>query len=158
MPTSLAKQPQGTDLNGPVSAPEDKLAEVIKLARFMEGKRTQSPRLIGPQGETLEIPEPVFHLLRKVVTVLAQGDAVTIVPVHKELTSQQAADILNVSRQYLVRLLNEGAIRYRKTGTHRRIQLQDLLEFKKRRDTQRQEALDELAQMSQDFGGYTECT
>ncbi|WP_375769612.1 helix-turn-helix domain-containing protein [Archangium gephyra] len=146
------------DPKSPVSASEQSLAEVVELARFMEGKRTQRPRLVGPRGETLELPEPVFHLLRQVVTVLARGDAVTVVPVHKELTSQQAADLLNVSRQYLVRLLDEGALPYTKTGMHRRIRINDLLEYKKKRDAQRKAGLSELMQMSQDFGGYSECS
>lgn len=144
--------------SSPITTPEDKLADVIELARLMGGKRAQRPRLVGPQGETLELPEHVFHLLHQVVTVLARGDAVTVVPVHKELTSQQAADLLNVSRQYLVRLLDEGAIPYTKTGKHRRIRINDLLEYKKKRDAKREADLDELAQMSQDFGGYSECS
>lgn len=146
------------DPRSPVSASEQALAEVIELARVMEGKRPQRPRLVGPKGETLELPEPVFHLLRQIVTVLARGDAVTVVPLHKELTSQQAADLLNVSRQYLVRLLDEGAIPYTKTGKHRRIRINDLLEYKKKRDEQRRKGLIELMQMSQDFGGYSECS
>ncbi|QRO03037.1 helix-turn-helix domain-containing protein [Archangium violaceum] len=124
----------------------------------MESQGTQRPKLVGPGGETLELPEPVFHLLRQIVTVLAQGDAVTVVPVRKELSSQQAADLLNVSRQYLVRLLDQGAIPYTKTGEHRHIQLNDLLAYKRKRDAQRKAALNELIQMSQDFGGYSECS
>ncbi|WNG43000.1 helix-turn-helix domain-containing protein [Archangium minus] len=146
------------DAASPVSASEHALAEVVELARLMEAKRVQRPKLIGPGGETLELPEPVFHLLHQVVTVLARGDAVTVVPVHKELTSQQAADLLNVSRQYLVRLLDQGVIPYSKTGKHRRIRINDLLTYKRKRDAQRQADLDELSQMSQDFGGYSQCS
>lgn len=159
MPRSRkASTPTIPEREDPVSASEHALAEVVELARFMEGKRTQRPRLVGPKGETLELPEPVFHLLRQIVSVLARGDAVTVVPVHKQLTSQQAADLLNVSRQYLVRLLDEGAIPYTKTGKHRRIRINDLLEYKKKRDDQREQGLVELMQMSQDFGGYSECS
>jgi excisionase family DNA binding protein len=152
-----AHRPDLTPPGNPIAAPEDSLAEVIELARLMESKRAPRPRLIGPRGETIALPEPVFHLLHRVVSVLARGDAVTVVPVHKELTSQQAADLLNVSRQYLVRLLDQGALPHRKTGKHRRIRINDLLAYKKKREAERQSALDELTQMSQDFGGYSEC-
>ncbi|MCA9534138.1 MAG: helix-turn-helix domain-containing protein [Myxococcales bacterium] len=76
------------------------------------------------------------------------------VPTAHELTTQQAADLLNVSRQYLVRLLDEGRIACRKTGTHRRLRVTDVLEFKARRDKDRRAGLRELSQLTQDAGGY----
>lgn len=112
--------------------------------------------LVGPRGESIELPEPIFHILARVAEVLARGDAITVVPVHQELTTQQAADLLNISRQYLVRLLEDGKIPYARTGKHRRLRIDDVLAYKQARDRERTESLDELASLSQELGGYEE--
>ncbi|NOY94199.1 MAG: helix-turn-helix domain-containing protein [Deltaproteobacteria bacterium] len=111
-------------------------------------------KLVSPTGEVIELPESVFFLLERIIEVLARGDAITVVPVGKELTTQQAANILNVSRQYLVRLLDDGRIPCRKTGTHRRVRMEDLLAYKRQRDLERREGLRELTRMTEEFGGY----
>lgn len=72
------------------------------------------------------------------------------------MTTQQAADLLNVSRQYLVRLLEEGRIPFTRTGKHRRLRIEDVLAFKEHRDRERCAGLDELARMSEEVGGYDE--
>ena len=77
-------------------------------------------------------------------------------PIDRELTTQQAADLLNNSRPYLVKLLEQGESPYTKTGTHRRIRFSDLMNYKVRRDGQRAEALTELTQQSQELGLYDE--
>ena len=150
----------------PVSAPRDRLRELgataEKLARIVGVRKVKArtsphPRLVGPAGEEIPLPEPMFHLLARMAEVLARGDAVTIVPVGQELTTQQAADLLNVSRQYLIRLLDENELPFTRTGgKHRRLRIEDVLAYKAKRDHERQEGLDELAAMTQDMGGYPE--
>jgi excisionase family DNA binding protein len=111
-------------------------------------------RLVGPKGESIALPESVFYVLERVAEVLSRGDSITVVPIGREVTTQQAADLLNVSRQYLVRLLDEGRIPFRKTGKHRRLQIEDVLAFKEIRDKDRRAGLRDLSQMTQEFGGY----
>jgi excisionase family DNA binding protein len=117
-------------------------------------RRAPKCQLVGPDGETIPVPESVFYVLERVAEVLASGDSITVVPVGKEVTTQQAADLLNVSRQYLVRVLDEGRIPFRKTGKHRRLRIEDVLEFREKRDKDRRAGLRELSQMTQEFGGY----
>ena len=74
--------------------------------------------LLGPNDERIELPEPVFRVLRQIVPHLLREHALTIVPLHKELSTQEAADILNVSRPFLISLLERGEIPFVKTGKH----------------------------------------
>jgi excisionase family DNA binding protein len=144
----------------PVAAPAEQQAQVAALFRAIEGllhppkRRAPKCKLVGPDGESIAIPESVFYLLERVVEVMARGDAITVVPVGKEVTTQQAANLLNVSRQYLVRLLDEGRIKFSKTGKHRRLRVEDVLRFKEQRDKDRRAGLRELSRMTQELGGY----
>ncbi len=144
----------------PVAAPPGQRAEVVELSRAMEGmvqrprRRPPKCKLVGPEGQSIPLPESVFTVLERVVEVMARGDAITVVPVSKEVTTQQAANLLNVSRQYLVRLLEEGRIPFRRTGKHRRIRIVDVLSFKEQRDKDRRAGLRELSRLTQEFGGY----
>ena len=86
---------------------------------------------------------------------MAKGNAVTLIPVNAELTTQQAAHILNVSRPFLIEQLEKGAIAYRKVGTHRRVMLKDLMEYRQTMDHNRLNALEELSAIDQELGlGY----
>jgi excisionase family DNA binding protein len=109
----------------------------------------------GDEGVSVTVPREAFELFLEVLGQMANGNAVTIVPVHAELTTQQAADILNVSRPFLIGLLDEGKIPYRLVGAHRRIKFADLMAFKDADNRRRQEALDELTDEAQKLGlGY----
>lgn len=105
-------------------------------------------------GKTFNIPEPLQRLLQQAVSIMAVGDSVGVVPLRKELTTQEAADLLNVSRPYLVKLLEEGQIHFRKVGTHRRVHLADVLAYQERQDRALEEGLDEMAGFLAVCGAY----
>lgn len=140
----------------PIPSPEE--AEEAKLAL-----RTLSPATRGPartvrvraDGEDAIVPKEAFELLLEILGQMANGNAVTIVPVQAELTTQQAADFLNVSRPHLIELLQGEAIPYRKVGTHRRIRFEDLVAYKQADEKKRQAVLAQLAAEAQAHGmGY----
>jgi excisionase family DNA binding protein len=107
------------------------------------------------QAHQVELPTSALRLLVDILAELADGNAVKVVPVHAELTTQEAADLLNVSRPHLVKLLEEGAVPFHKTGKHRRIRFADLMQFKADRDRSSEQAMEELARQAQELNmGY----
>jgi excisionase family DNA binding protein len=115
-----------------------------------------SLELEGGQRASIPIPLAVLELLQGILVQMAKGNAVTLVPVHAELTTQQAADLLNVSRPFLIERLEQGEIPFRKVVTHRRIRLANLMAYKHAIGQQRAAALDELASQAQELGMATE--
>ena len=105
----------------------------------------------SPEG-TVKLPASAVRLLVRILEEMARGNAVTILPVRAELTTQEAADMLNISRPSLIRLLDEGKIEYRRVGTHRRVRFEGLMEYKRRADAARRAALAELAAYDQEIG------
>ncbi len=144
----------------PTTEQDATLAQVSSrtLASYIQTQKAyRTIRLVQDEkmGETVAIPEVAFRLLIDILAQMAQGNAVTLIPIHAELTTQEAADILNVSRPYLVELLESEEIPYRKVGTRRRISYQDLIDYKNRIDAARREALDELVAQAQELNmGY----
>ncbi|WP_428262499.1 helix-turn-helix domain-containing protein [Haliangium sp.] len=161
MPANAARRSTEEQLRrmDPVGAPPDQLSEFIEVTRLLTAlgqRRPSECMLVGPSGAKIAIPESMFFVLKRVAEVMARGDAIAIVPVDQEMSTQQAANLLNVSRQYLVRLLDEGRIPFVKTGRHRRLRVEHVLAFKEQRDRERGAGLDELSRMSEDLGGYDE--
>lgn len=108
----------------------------------------------GDPDDALSLPRGAVELLARVLAHMAAGQAVSVVPAHAELTTQQAADLLNVSRPYLIGLLDAGEIEHRKVGKHRRVRVDSLLDYKRKDDHQRREVADELAELNQEMGLY----
>jgi len=107
------------------------------------------------QAHDVELPTSALKLLVGILAELAHGNAVQVVPVHAELTTQEAADLLNVSRPHLVKLLEDGALPFHRTGKHRRVIFADLMRHKGTRDRASEDAMAELAKQAQELGmGY----
>jgi excisionase family DNA binding protein len=109
----------------------------------------------GGPDEQLDLPRSALRLLLDILTEMARGNTVALTPIYAELTTQQAADLLNVSRPFLVGLLEQGKIPHRKVGTHRRILFRDLLAYKRESETESRKAMEELAAQAQELSmGY----
>lgn len=122
-----------------------------KLSAYVKSTNHPAFQLIkkGKGGEIISIPPDAIRLLIVILSQMAKGNAVTLIPVHAELTTQEAADLLNVSRPFLVNLLEEGKIPFRKVGARRRVFAKDVLRYKEEIDKQRLAILEELASEAQ---------
>lgn len=125
------------------------------LAAHKLGKRASVRLHLDDEAEPLVVPTNAFRLFLHLLTEMAQGNAVTLIPTHAELTTQQAADLLNVSRPYLVKLLDEDKIPSRTVGRYRKVRFDDLMAYKRKDDEARAKVLDQLAAEAQELGmGY----
>ena len=138
-----------------VLIPEQETEAIAQLEPILSLESSQL-RLVASNGEEIVIPESVYSLLGQVVRAMASGQVISIVPHNRTLTTQQAADILNVSRPFLVKLLENGEIPYIKVGSHRRILFQDLMVYKEQRKVKRRKLLDQLIEMTEEAGLYEE--
>ena len=134
---------------------EKEQESIAQLAEILSRESAQ-PKLVTSNGEEIILPESVCNILRQAVQTMASDRAVSIVRYNRELTTQQAANILNVSRPFLVKLLDEGAIPYIKVGSHRRIRFKDLIIYQEHRDSKRRKLLDQLIEMTEEAGLYEE--
>lgn len=150
-----------------INLPDDTLGlpdkETINLARegatelskFLGARPNSDRAVVKMDGTDIILPRIAIELLQEILADMSQGNAVTIVPREAEFTTQEAADFLNVSRPYLVKLLETGEISHTKVGTHRRIKFEDLVAYKKAMRKKSEDAMKLLAELSQEYGmGY----
>lgn len=138
-----------------VAAQPDEALSMRELSRKLasDNKKTRY-FLSDSEDNKFEIPPSAFRILVRAVRDLSLGRSVAIIHYDHELTTQQAADILNVSRPHLIKLVEEGKIAYHMVGTHRRIRMGDLMRFKQTRDDERRSSLRELRKVSESLGLY----
>jgi len=153
MATELLERPE------PIAPTEDESREAQETARRL------APYLGGPlrvqilgdghPQDIVSIPASALRLLARILTEMAEGNALTLIPIHAELTTQQAADLLGVSRPFVVKRIEGGEIPSRRVGTHRRVRFQDVMEYKHRTDAARRKTLEALAAQAQELDmGY----
>lgn len=146
--TRTARDPQV------VEAPQDS-SEMLELARFLENHSAPAV-FLGPDGEQIPLPMPAYEVLRQVVAAMERGVSVSVEPIDRQLTTQQAADLLGVSRSTLVRLLDEHELPFERLGDsrHRRLRLHDVLAYRECKRTDRRSRLDELTRQAAEDGLY----
>jgi excisionase family DNA binding protein len=154
----VAESPIGSEPVAPTEE-ESRLAEEAsrKLAAYVDVQHSLRLQILDEEHphESVVLPRSVLQLLTRILAEMADGNAVRLIPVHAELTTQEAADLLNVSRPFLVGLLEEGKIPFRKVGTHRRVAFRDLMHYKRQTDHARLAALEELTAQAQELNmGY----
>ena len=113
-----------------------------------------SVKIVGAKGRRAELPSAVAGLLDEILKNMQAGKAVSIVPEHQQLTTQRAANILGISRPFMVKLLEEGELTFHMVGSHRRVYLKDLLAYKKHRDEERHDSINRMARMELEAGTY----
>lgn len=137
---------------------EPELPAISRIARFLttmdREEPTRRPALLGPNGEEFELPESLYRALRVIVDHLTRCESVSIMHAAEELTTQQAADLLNISRPYLVRLVDRGDIPCHRVGTHRRILREDVEKYRAERDKQRRHHLRAMVREADELGLY----
>lgn len=147
---AMAVSPVSPDERSVTQAAEALARVQAYLRDHPEGPATV--RIVDDEdGGQLIVPRGAVELLARVLAHMASGHSVSVVPAHAELTTQQAADLLNVSRPYLINLLDAGEIRYRMVGTHRRVLAGSLLDYKHHDDSRRRAAADDLAVSAQEM-------
>ncbi len=152
--TTLTFDP--TEPFAPTEADAKLAQESARLLAPQLAKANGSVRLqvVDGSGEAVTIPAAAFRLFVTILAQMASGNAVRLIPHHAELTTQEAAELLNVSRPYLVRLLDDKRIPHHKVGTHRRILFKDLMAYRAEHRRARGAALDDLTRLSQELGLY----
>jgi len=148
-------------LSNVIHLPTAQEAEEAKITSRALSKYAHNERLHlkiasnNNESEDLILPGYAINLLLTMLTEMSKGNAITVMPIHAELSTQETAELLNVSRPHLVDLLEQGKIPFRKVGTHRRVLANDVFDYKQRIDAARFKALDDLTAQAQELGmGY----
>jgi excisionase family DNA binding protein len=145
------------------SIPTPEVAELAKLSSqqlstlIETNNKTQKIDIQGKDGNihAIELPVNMLYLLLEALTQLGEGNAVNLTPIHSELTTQEAADLLNISRPSLIKLLDEKQIPYHRVGNRRKVKFTDVSSYKDKIDKKRRKTLDELSDLDQELGlGY----
>jgi excisionase family DNA binding protein len=138
--------------------PQQDAAEIIDFLSALRDRGREAadprPRLTGPDGRSVQLPEPMFEVLLQVAAAMKAGLAVTVAPHHLTLSTQEAADLLRISRTTLVRLLEAGAIPFEKPSRHRKVRLDDLLEYRRRQRSQAELAFADMVADTERLGLY----
>ena len=139
----------------PVVPTPDMIDHVKDLLRHMDDERVRFVLMDREEDSTIDLSEEIFDIFRQILIDLSQNRAVSILPMEHELTTFQAADVLNVSRPHIIKLIERDELPCRMVGSHRRIQLKDLLDYKARKSAEGKKAREELTRIAQEHGvGY----
>lgn len=136
----------------PIVASEDEQKELASIERKLG--QIGKARLVGPHNEHMILPDSLYAILVQAARQLSEGNGIAIMPVMQELTTQQAADLINVSRPFIVSLIEGGEIKHHMVGTHRRIYLRDLMAYKHRRDATTRRAIERLGDSAEEMDIY----
>jgi excisionase family DNA binding protein len=135
----------------PITLPKGKMQEVQKLERLL---KRGALSLVSDSGESIELPAAIYKVLKRIVELMAEGKAVTLVPDNQVVTTQRAADILGMSRPFFIKLLETGVMAHHRIGNQRRVYLRDVLQFAHKRDKEREAALNRLSRHAFETGLY----
>ena len=150
--SSGKKQPRSSE-----AVPALERTAAARIAALLSPKSAKGRgmlQVVDPKGRRLELPTTLTDVMYRAAELLAKGRAVAVLPKEEMLSTQEAADLLNVSRQYLVRLVDAGELAAVKVGSHRRLRVAEIVAFKAARDAKRASALDRLTGLSEEAGGY----
>ncbi|MGI8999813.1 MAG: excisionase family DNA-binding protein [Candidatus Limnocylindria bacterium] len=131
--------------------------ELAEFERVLEGASAQvgqMARFVGPDGTAIELPERIHDVLLSIIEHLKAGNGVTVIPMHAELTTVEAAELLNVSRPFLIKQIEAGTLLCHMVGTHRRLRLADVLAYRDRIDADASEALAAMSAEAEELGLY----
>jgi excisionase family DNA binding protein len=139
----------------PIRLENEEEAQVVrKLYRMLIHDGTAA--LVGPDNSKIDLPPTIYKVLVAIVKDMQEGKSIGLIPVMEELSTQAAADMLGVSRQFLVNELEAGKLAFHRTGTHRKVYLKDLVAYQEQRGMNRKDAIRRIAQASEELGIYNQ--